>query len=231
MSATVPVDVVLSGVLGKRFGRKFSLAVGSPAEAVRALCAMVKGFEQYLMESESRGMRYHVFADDENIPVERLRLPSGKRTIRFAPVMVGRKSGALAAIAGVVLIVVGVFLLFTPFAPAAGYIIGAGIGLLAMGVAQMLAPKPPAQEKDTNGNKANQYFNGPVNTAAQGNPVSLFYGGPAHIGSAVISASITTEDGVYVPQPTPPSQGGGGGGSMWAQLLRQMRDRIVQEAE
>lgn len=221
-------DVILTGALGKRFGRKHRMAVASPAEAVRALCAMIKGFQQYLMESDDRGMKYHVFIGDDGLTSEsQLNNPAGKDSITFAPVLRGRKSGVLAAIAGVVLIVVGVFLMFTPFAAFAPYVIGAGVGLLAVGVAQMLAPSPPSAEKDKSENRANTSFNGPVNTTAQGNPVPYFAGGPAIIGSAVISASITTQDGIFVPRP---NTGAGGGGSVWAQLVRQAIANI-QNAE
>lgn len=213
-------DVILTGALGKRFGKRHRFAVASPAEAVRALCAMIKGFQQYLMESEDRGMKYHVYIGDEGLTSEQqLNNPAGKSSITFAPVMRGAKSGVLAAIAGVVLIVVGVFLMFTPFAAFAPYVIGAGVGLLAVGVAQMLAPSPPSAEKDKSDNRANNSFNGPVNTTAQGNPVPYFAGGPAIIGSAVISASISVKDGLYVPAPN--NTGAGGGGSWWAQAVRQ----------
>lgn len=218
MSTIAVRDIHLTGQLGKRFGRKHKLAVASPAEAVRALCAMVKGFQQFLAESGDKGIKYHVFIGEDNINEEQLNNPAGRDSITFSPVYRGAKSGALAAIAGVVLIVVGVFLMFTPFAAFAPYVIGAGVGLLAVGVAQMLAPSPPSAEKERADNRPSSSFNGPVNTQAQGAPVAYFAGGPAYIGSAVISAAITTEDGVYVPSNT--SSGVGGGGSIWAQLFR-----------
>lgn len=215
-----PVRTVrLSGPLGDRFGYEFKLAIRSPGEAIRALCAIVPGFEKFLTESGEQGIDFYVFAGRRNITKDELLHPSGRDVIRIAPTLRGKKSGLLASIVGVVLIVVGVFLMFTPFAAFAPYVIGAGVGLLAVGVAQMLAPAPPGAEKDRGDSRANAVFNGPVNTQAQGNPVPLFYGGPMTIGSAVISASISVKDGVYIPQPG--GSGYGGGSGSWAQRVRE----------
>jgi predicted phage tail protein len=52
----------LYGKLGARFGRRFRLAVNSPAEAVHALCTMLPGFQQYLMGAKAKGMEFAVFA-------------------------------------------------------------------------------------------------------------------------------------------------------------------------
>ena len=53
--------VRLYGQLGSRFGRSFRLAVNSPAEAIRALCAIVPGFQQYLATAKEQGMAFAVF--------------------------------------------------------------------------------------------------------------------------------------------------------------------------
>lgn len=219
--------VILSGPLGDRFGREHKLAIRSPGEAIRALCAILPGFEKFLTNSGEAGIDFYVFSNGKNITKDELLHPSGSGTIRIAPTVRGKKSGWLATIAGVVLIVVGVFLMFTPFAAFAPYVIGAGVGLLAVGVAQMLAPAPPSAEKDNNNSRASTVFNGPINTQAQGNPVPLFYGGPMTVGSAVISASISTKDGVYVPQN---NSGFGGSYSSWAAMVRAAID-LQQQAE
>lgn len=208
----------LYGKLGARFGRKFRLAVESPAEAVRALCAMLDGFERYLTESKDKGITFAVFVGDRNIGKDDLHFPAGRAEIRIAPVLIGAKrSGVLQTILGIVLIVVGVIGNIyggwgTPF-------IQAGIGLLVGGVAQMLAPQPKGSSAgDKADNKASYAFNGPVNTQAQGNPVPVCYGRMI-VGSAVISAGISAVDQVYVPTSSAASGGGlgsgggGGGGS------------------
>ena len=165
-------EIRLKGQLGSKFGRVHRLAVASPAEAVRALCAMIPGFQTYLATSGENGIKFHVFLGDDNLTQEQLTSPAGRSPIIFAPVMAGAKSGVLAAIAGVVLIVVGVFLMFTPFAALAPFVIGAGVGLLAVGLAQMLAPSPPSEDKDKVEDRPSTSFNGAINTQAQGAPVA-----------------------------------------------------------
>lgn len=37
----------------RKFGREFKLAVSTPAEAIKALCVMVPGFEKFLLNSKN----------------------------------------------------------------------------------------------------------------------------------------------------------------------------------
>lgn len=98
----------LYGKLGARFGRRFRLAVNSPAEAVHALCTMLPGFQQYLMGAKAKGMEFAVFNGRQNLSRDQLHDPPGQDDIRIAPVLVGSKrGGVLQTIIGIVLIVVG----------------------------------------------------------------------------------------------------------------------------
>lgn len=197
----------LDGVLGQKFGRTHRLAVGSAAEASHALCQMIPGFEAFLMGARDLGLAFAVYVADRNIEEKELVDPADG-DIRFTPVVIGAKSGGVMAIFGAILVIVGIFLIWTPFgAP----LIAVGIGLMAAGVAMMLVPQPkdPASEDDPD-KKASYAFNGPVNTAAQGNCVPVLYGGPIHIGSAVVSASIDATEGAYIPRGGSGSAGGGG---------------------
>lgn len=212
--------VLLGGELGRRFGRSHRLAVRCAAEASHALCQMLPGFEAFLMSARDRGLAFAVFVNGRNISEEELTHPAGG-DIRFLPVVIGAKStGGIMAIFGAILVIVGIFLIWTPFgAP----LIYAGVGLMVAGLAMMLAPQPkdPKSEDDVD-KRASYAFNGPVNTQAQGNPVPVLYGGPIHIGSAVISASIDATEQAYVPRGSttggsgPPSSGGG---STWSHLV------------
>ena len=83
----------LYGKLGARFGRRFRLAVNSPAEAVHALCTMLPGFQQYLMGAKAKGMEFAVFNGRQNLSRDQLHDPPGQDDIRVAPVMVGSKRG------------------------------------------------------------------------------------------------------------------------------------------
>jgi predicted phage tail protein len=193
----------LYGKLGAKFGRVHRFAVNSAAEAVRAMCSQFPGFETYLVESKQRNEGYAVFYGKKNLVKDELHYPAGNDDIRIAPALFGsKKGGVLNLIVGFVLVVIGVILLFTPFAPVGTVFIQMGVGMMIGGVIQMLMPGPNmggmgAFERSKN--KPSYHFNGPVNTEAQGHPVPLLYGRMT-TGSAVISAGIMTED-IYVPQP------------------------------
>jgi predicted phage tail protein len=189
----------LYGKLGARFGRKFRLAVNSPAEAIHALCVLVPGFQQYLMGAKSKGMEFAVFNGKQNLSRDQLHDPPGQDDIRIAPVMVGSKRGGiLQTILGVVLIVIGVYMNIAAGGSGMGFV-QMGVGMVIGGVTQMLAPQPKGLgAKDSPDNAPSYSMNGTVNTQAQGNPVPVAYGGHdkkgMFIGSAVISGGILAED-------------------------------------
>ena len=69
-----------------------------------------------------------------------------------------------------------------------------GVGMVASGIVQMLAPQPKGiSARNSPNNSVSYTFNGPVNTTAQGDPVPLGYGRMI-VGSAVISAGIYSAD-------------------------------------
>lgn len=198
MSETVKIEKVrtirLYGKLGAMFGRSHSFVVDNPAQAIRALCAMIPGFEKHLTESQDNGIGYAVFVGKKNLEKEMLCAPSGSDDIRIAPIILGSKqAGLFQIVVGVVLLVVGLATGGSTWGPAIAILGGA----LALGGAiSMLSPQPKAQSsEDRDGSKASYVFNGAVNTQAQGNPVPLMYG-EGLTGSAVISAAIRTEDQV-----------------------------------
>jgi len=213
--------VRLYGSLGSRFGREFKLSVTSPAEAVRALCAMIPGFEVYISNSKRRGEGYGVWAGKRNLREDELQAPSGPDDIRIAPFPLGSKSSWVSIIAGVVLIVVGVV---TSWA-GGSYLIGMGVSMLISGVAQMLVPQSKPGSGERPENQPSHTFNGPVNTQAQGNPVPLLYGRMI-TGSAVVSAGIVNED--VVPQAKNGSGVGYTGGNWIAKQAHDVQDRINQ---
>lgn len=201
--------VRLYGVLGSRFGRSFRLAVNSPAEAVRALCVQLPGFERFLMQSKDKGLSYAVFDGKRNIEEKHL-LDAATGEIRIAPIIIGAKRGGwLQVIVGAVLVVAG-FYTFGSTSKIGMAMMSAGFSMALGGISMLLARPSKGGAEDRPENKASHVFNGAVNTQAQGNPVPYVAGGPLWIGSAVISAGITAED-VYVP--TQSAAGGGGSGS------------------
>ncbi|WP_454869453.1 tail assembly protein [Pseudomonas gorinensis] len=174
----------------RQFGHTFKLSVKSPAEAIKALCVQIPGFERFLSNAKSRGLEFAVFRDKRNIGENELTY-DGDGDIRIAPVVAGSKrAGVLQTIVGAILLVAMSF--FSP--PFGTPLIGAGIGLVAGGVIQMLSPqagglKTSAAPENTPG----YAFGSAKNTTASGNPVPLCYG-KRRVGGAIISAAIYAED-------------------------------------
>lgn len=194
-------EVRLYGWLGREFGRVHRLVVSSPAEAIRALCVVVPGFETALLNSQAGGVRYACFVGKTNLGQQELHYPAGDDAIRIAPVLAGSKRGGLfQTILGAALLAVAAW---NPMGWAALGVQGAigtttmfslGISLGLGGVVQMLSPQQRSlSAKDRPENGASYNFNGPVNTSAQGGPVPLLYGRMI-VGSATISAGIYSED-------------------------------------
>ena len=181
----------------RQFGRSFRLSVRSPAEAIKALCVQIPGFEQFLSNAKSRGMEFAVFRGKANIGEQELSF-SGDGEIRIAPIITGsKKAGGLQTIIGAVLIVVGLVITGGTFgvgAPFGSALITMGASMAIGGVIQMLSPaakglKTSAAPENTPG----YAFGSAKNTTASGNPVPLCVG-KRRWGGAIISAAIYAED-------------------------------------
>lgn len=178
--------IILLGELGRRYGRKHTLDVKSPAEAVRALCANFKDFAAFVSSSAERNVGYRVLSMRDDVSLDELHNPAGKR-ITIAPVVAGA-GGVAKIILGAILITASLLL---PPGIWTQPLMAAGISLVIGGVSQLLSPLPqiPKEEK----NNPSYVFNGAINTTAQGQTVPVGYGRMI-VGSAVISAGISIED-------------------------------------
>lgn len=183
--------IKLYGKLGAKFGRVHQLAVANAAEAVRALCVLLPGFESHLANAPGG---YAVFYGKQNLAPDQLGHPSGSDDIRIAPVPAGAKSGGIfSVVLGAVLVVAGFWTGGTTTKLGMGLLMG-GAGLAIGGAMMMLSPQAPGTASaDSSANSSSYGFNGAVNTEAQGNPVPLLYG-ELIVGSAVISGGVYAED-------------------------------------
>lgn len=143
------VTIRLLGEAGRRYGRRFQLAVKTPAEALRALCLQIPGLRQYLLESGEKGISWRVVTDHaQGLDEDQLLWPLSKRLV-LAPLPAGR-GGVGKVIAGVALVAfaivtagAGLFGLGLGFGASTAIGIGAiGVSLVFGGVADLLTPTP-----------------------------------------------------------------------------------------
>ncbi|MEF3804437.1 tail assembly protein [Acinetobacter baumannii] len=211
--------IKLYGILGQKFGREFKLDVANTREAMRALSVQIAGFEHFMLHAHEQGLRFAVFLKSknssnkrgkkrpaiydhetkrlitgDNIGEEQLDMNTEAEVIHIVPRVVGAGgNGVLQTILGAVMVVVGAVAMAYGQAWGAN-LVGAGIGMMVGGVAQMLMPKiDNTQDQNQDGNRANKGFGGAVTTVAQGNPVPILYG-QREIGGFIISAGQYPED-------------------------------------
>ena len=196
--------IKLGGALGRKFGRIHRLAVESPAEAIRALCVLKQGFREFLEGSERNGFGYKVLtgnvAINKDEAEQTLHIAHGAQTtFTFAPKAIGAKSGLGQILLGVVLVVAAFWTAGWSLTALMGSVAAKGVAmfgasLILGGVTQMLAPKiKTGDPKEDDKSRPSYLFNGAVNTTAQGQPVPILYG-RLMVGSAVVSAGITSKD-------------------------------------
>ena len=214
--------VILDGPMGKRFGKKWELFVNSPAEALRIIEVNKPGLRSWIMDNAAKNYtaykvkctyedgRSEFLNDDTYVASRKL------KSIRFTPVVDG--AGAAARIVVGALMIVASY--FIP--PASPYLFNAGVSMIIGGVIQALSPQPKIGDKTVNPqDMSSNYFDGPVNTTAQGAPVPLIYG-RVLTGSRTISAQVSIDEAPTVPAATvndgvnnapPENLGEGTGGS------------------
>lgn len=187
--------IKLYGVLAKKFGKEFRLDVSSVREVMRALSVQLPGFEKFMLHAHEHGLAFAVYQDTHNICASEIDMHTDADVIKIVPRVIGA-GGAVQAILGAVLIVVGVLVTVGTLGGGAALgagLIGAGIGMLVGGVAMMLMPKIENQDQNQDGNRANNGFGGAVTTVAQGNPVPVLRG-CREVGGFVVSAGQYPED-------------------------------------
>lgn len=198
------ITILLYGFLGKQFGKVHRYDVKSSAEAIRALCATLSGFKEAIIEGGSYrvivGGKRSIAEADLNNPI------STKETVRIVPTVSGSGGGNNPWVN----IIIGAILIFITYGAASSLLVGwgasagvaaavgqIGISMVIGGVASLLMPSAKPQEGGIDSyeqvvNKPSHFFNGAINTAAQGNAVPVCYG-RLIVGSQVVSAGLTAE--------------------------------------
>lgn len=190
--------IKLYGILAKKFGKEFHLAVDNTREAVRALSIQLPGFEKFMIHAHEHGLAFAVFQDKRNIGETELAMNTDAKVIKIVPRVIGAGGG------GIFQVVLGVAMIAAAFITGGasvaawgalqGALVGAGVGMLVGGISMMLMPKiDTTQDQNEDGNKANNGFGGAVTTVAQGNPVPVLRG-RREIGGFIVSAGQYPED-------------------------------------
>lgn len=200
--------VILDGAMGRKFGKKWELYIDSPAEALKMIEANKPGMINWVRDNLKTYEGYQVTCEYRNgviddISEEELTMNGSIKSIRFTPRVSG--SGNTAKIvAGVVIMAVAAYFTAGTSLFATGGLLGggfattafvAGAGLALSGIVGMISPQPKMGGSDMQlrTDKTSYYFNGPVNTTAQGVPVSLIIG-RCLVGSHPVSVSLTVDE-------------------------------------
>lgn len=183
--------VILDGQLGKLFGKEWNLAASTPNQALSLIEANQPGIMGWIRSNREKYANYRVTITDHkgkkvDLSKDDYALRREQpRTIRFTPIVTG-SSGAAKVVVGAILLVVSYFV-----PPLGVYLAPMGISLMIGGLVEILSPQPKS-ESNTTDDGTSYYFNGPVNTTAQGVPVPLVYG-RCLVGSQSVSADITID--------------------------------------
>ena len=151
-------------------------------DAVEAVTTQVKGFQPTLAD----GRKVIQVAGYDTI--EKMRSPSSDEDIHVFPSMVFSKNGGVVqTIIGVAFLVVGFFLLATPWGIP---LMISGAAMIIGGVVQMLSPQP---QMAGNEQEARSKYLGPAqNTVQIGTPIPILYGRRL-VGGHILSMNIDSQ--------------------------------------
>lgn len=192
--------VYLHGALGDTFGPEYRFAIDTPAEAVRALCTMVKGFGDYIRDRHYQVFRGAQLDGRDQSPQElHVRFSSDELELHIVPRTVGAKRNGLGKILVGGLLIAASFVIPGGFAIAGKAVSFSGIaGNLGLafalgGASQLLAGKQSAADYDNREQPKSQLFGSAINVTSPGVAVPVAVG-ECEVGSVVVSAAIHVED-------------------------------------
>ena len=100
----------LHGILGDKFGETWDLDIKTPHEAAKAIGVNKPEFIKFLLESEQKGIRYHIKVGNSSlVSGKELLYPIGSNDISFIPVVAGSKNS------GLMLLILGAVIVFAPY--------------------------------------------------------------------------------------------------------------------
>lgn len=173
--------VKLIGNISKYGKKPFKTDCANIRDIFKLIECQNPGFRQYLVKAADAGVAFEIKRGNTYLEHgDELLMNLNDEDIVITEVPAGSSSGIGKILASVVLYVISYF--FPPLAP---YLTPIANGLLAGGIAQILAPGP---EVDNNQENDGWIFNGPVNNIGQGFPVPVAYG-ELRVGGTAIAVS------------------------------------------
>ena len=210
--------ILLLDELGERWGKTHVYHnLKSPSEALKLLYINYPDLKKYFATAHEDGIGFTVVQAGEFLGYEDLNLPLGKNDLVITPVISG-SGGVVKALVGVALIVatggLGTALGLTGagsatwFGTKTAFLAGAagklGVGLVLMGVSEMISPQPQLPTFDaplsgfgggpggitrgSNGSESYGYT-GAANTVGIGKTIPVVYG-KALVGGHILSTDI-----------------------------------------
>lgn len=189
--------IYLHGALADQFGASHAFHVENPAEAFRAMCAMVPGFRAALeslnvyVYREAEGRRVGQDLVDFKFP-----FTNGEIALSIHPEIAGSKDDGLGKLLLGVLVIGASFLV-----PASGLLWGSvtsstvmqiGLGMALGGLSQMLMPQT-GSDADEREQPKSQIASGAVNASSPGMGVPVVVG-LCVVGSLVVSGAVHIEE-------------------------------------
>lgn len=189
----------LYGFLADEFGADHWIDVKTPAEAVRALCCTIDGFEERIAGEKIFG--FALFVDEIAVEKESIEFPvSEKEVVKLVPQLMAAKDGWTNIMIGIAMIAlvwatsgtgVGLYASMTGATGVSALAVNMGLAMMIGGVSTLLAASPGSSDGSI-GNQAQHpsfVFSGAINTTAQGNAIGVLYG-RLLTGSQVASSGI-----------------------------------------
>lgn len=173
-------NIFLHGRLGKAFGHEWKLDVRSPAEAIRAIDANLKGRLKEQLYKEGTKKFYKVCLGNIDNPLDKteLQINSGRVDIHIVPVPKGRKSGLGKILAAVAIALITYGLGSAGIIGTVGMTVGysTAASLAIGGIVQMLTPTPNFNQNSDGDGRGSSLFQGNSVVTTQGSTVGLVYG-------------------------------------------------------
>lgn len=182
--------VILDGPMGRRFGKEWMLAVSTPSEALQMIEANSPGFVAWMRSKRHHHANYRVTVTDRS--GKKMTLDNSTFGLKRSPPAVIRFTPLTQGSSGVVRMVVGAALMIYGAVTANPAAFWAGASMFVGGLIEVLSPTPKLDAGRASDDGTSYYFNGAVQTTAQGVPVPLIIG-RCMVGSQPVTADITIE--------------------------------------